>query len=83
MTPAPIRLERTVTMGLVATIFLQTAGALIWVGAAESRIAELERAMDRGWGISERLARLEGETAIVRDQLIRIERSLSYSEGEP
>ncbi|MEM7728938.1 MAG: hypothetical protein AAF311_06640 [Pseudomonadota bacterium] len=72
-----LKLERTVTLGLLATLFLQTAGALVWVGAADARINELEREMESRWGISERLARLEGETAIVREQLARIEHSLS------
>lgn len=73
----PMKIERTVTLGLIATVFLQTAGAMIWVGAAESRIAALEHEMKVRWGISQRLARLEGETAIVREQLQRIEDRLS------
>lgn len=73
----PMKLERTVTLGLIATVFLQTAGAMVWVGAAESRIATLEHEMKVRWGISQRLARLEGETAIVREQLQRIEDRLS------
>ena len=73
----PIRLERTVTLGLIVTVIVQTAGALIWAGAAESRISGLEHEMNVRWGISQRLARLEGETAIVREQLQRIEDRLS------
>ncbi|MEL6688395.1 MAG: hypothetical protein AAFP97_12345 [Pseudomonadota bacterium] len=72
----PMKLERTVTLGLIATVLLQTAGALVWVGAAESRIAGLEHEMNVRWGVSQRLARLEGETAIVREQLQRIEAHL-------
>lgn len=72
-----VKLERTVTLGLIVTLCLQTAGGLIWVGAAEARLAELEREVDSSWGISERLARLEGETAIMRHSLLRIEQSLT------
>ena len=72
----PMKLERTVTLGLVATVLLQTAGALVWVGAAESRIVGLEHEMNVRWDVSQRLARLEGETAIVREQLQRIEEHL-------
>ncbi|WP_298913635.1 hypothetical protein [uncultured Algimonas sp.] len=71
-----VRLERTVTLGLIATVFLQTAGALIWVGAAEARIEQLEREVETSWAISERLARLEGETAVMAHTLRRIEEAL-------
>lgn len=78
-----LKLENTVTLGLIATLLMQTAGALVWVGAADSRISDLEREMESRWGISERLARLEGETAIVREQLQRIELSLLPVRVEP
>ncbi len=73
---ATLKLERTVTLGLIATLFLQTAGALIWVGGAEARIEELERNLDINWSINERLARLEGETAMMHQMLRRIEEAL-------
>ena len=71
-----IRVERTVTLGLMATLFVQTAGGLIWVGAAEARIAALELEMDTRWEIGDRLSRLEGETAVMRHSLRRIEEAL-------
>ena len=73
----PVRLERTITFGLVMTLVFQPAGGLIWVGAAEARLAELEREFESQLAISERLARLEGETAIMRSSLLRIEQSLT------
>lgn len=76
----PIRLERTITFGLVMTLVLQTAGGLIWVGAAEARLSELEHRFDSQLAISERLARLEGETTIMRSSLLRIEQSLVHHE---
>jgi hypothetical protein len=72
----PIRLERTVTLGLIMTLVMQTAAGMLWVGAADARLSELEREVESRWGISERLARLEGETAMMRGSLQRIEMSL-------
>ncbi|MGJ8561085.1 MAG: hypothetical protein ACSHX3_12685 [Litorimonas sp.] len=73
---ASLKLERTVTLGLIMTLVIQTAAGLIWVGAADARLTELEREVESRWGISERLARLEGETAMMRGSLQRIELSL-------
>lgn len=73
---SPIKIERTVTFGLVATLLLQTAGGLIWVGSTEARMAELESEVDSSWGIKERLARIEGETAIMIQSLQRIEQAV-------
>lgn len=73
---APMKLERTITLGLIMTLVLQTAAGMIWVGAADARLSELEREVESRWGISERLARLEGETAMMRGSLQRIELSL-------
>jgi len=72
----PIRLERTVTLGLIMTLVMQTAAGMLWVGAADARLSELEREVESRWGISERLARLEGETTMMRGSLQRIEMSL-------
>lgn len=71
-----IRFERTITLGLIVTLSIQTAGALVWVGAAEARIAALEHELDTTLAISERLARLEGESAMMRISLRRIEEAL-------
>lgn len=72
----PMRIERSVTLGLIMTLVMQTAVGMMWVGGTEARFAELEREVDSSWGISERLARLEGETAFMRQSLLRIEQSL-------
>lgn len=71
-----LRLQRTVTLGLIMTLVMQTAAGMIWVGAADARLKELERDVESRWGISERLARLEGETAMMRGSLQRIELTL-------
>ena len=71
-----MRLDRSVGMALVVTVALETAAAIFWVGAAEARLGELERAHATSTEVVERLARLEGETAIMRDSLRRIEQAL-------
>ena len=42
MADKPLQIDRTVTFGLVLAVLVQTAGALLWAGAAEARLAHLE-----------------------------------------
>ena len=72
----PMKIDRSITLGLIMTLVMQTAVGMMWVGATETRLAQLEHEVDSSLGISERLARLEGETAMMRSSLQRIERSL-------
>ena len=72
----PFQLDRTVTIGLIFTIFAQTAGGLIWAGSAAARLNALEDQMIADANISERLARLEGQTSQMAKSLSRIEREL-------
>ncbi|WP_409433479.1 hypothetical protein ACJ3XI_02945 [Litorimonas sp. RW-G-Af-16] len=72
----PPRFDRTITMGLLLAVIAQTAGALIWAGAAEARLTALEMQAALTPGISERLARLEGQTDQMAQSLLRIEREL-------
>jgi hypothetical protein len=71
-----MKIERSVTLGLIMTLVIQIAVGMMWVGGTEARLAELERELESSWRISERLARLEGETAFMRQSLLRIEQSL-------
>lgn len=75
-----MRLDRTITFGLIATVLVQTAGGLIWAGAAAARLSALETQMALTPGISERLARLEGQTVHIEQSLMRIERRLNTHE---
>ena len=68
--------DRTVGMALLVTVALETAAAIFWVGSAEARLAELERAHTSSTEVAQRLARLEGETAIMRHSLRRIEEAV-------
>tara|TARA_R110002096_G_scaffold76151_1_gene180254 strand:+ start:312 stop:560 length:249 start_codon:yes stop_codon:yes gene_type:complete len=70
------RIERSVTLGVVVALALQTGGALIWAGAAGERLDRLEREMAPVAATSERLARLEEQMEQARESLARIERRL-------
>lgn len=71
-----LRLDRTITFGLMVTIIFQTAGGLMWVGAAEARLSALETQVALTLAVSERLARLEGQTEHIAHSLDRIEKRL-------
>jgi len=76
----PFQMDRTVTLGLVFTLLVQTAGGLVWAGSAAARLSALESEMDTHPAISERLARLEGQTSQMAHSLSRIERKLMSDE---
>lgn len=76
-----MKLDQKITLALLLTILLETAGALLWAGAAAQRLEAVERQADAGAGIAERLARLEAELAAVRAQLDRMERRLEAGDA--
>ncbi len=69
-------LDRRISLALVFAIAAQTAGALVWTGAAGERLSAVEEEMQLRRGVAERLARVEAELEAVRTQLDRIERKL-------
>ena len=71
-----LRLERKVPLALVATLVAQTGAALMWAGAAEQRLGDVERRIEGQTGAPERLARVEEQTLAMRAQLQRIEEKL-------
>lgn len=71
-TPAS-RFDRTVTLSLIFAVALQTAGALLWAGAAEARLLSLEAIHNTHPPMSERLARIEEQMEMTRLTLTRIE----------
>ncbi|MEO0400299.1 MAG: hypothetical protein AAF224_12865 [Pseudomonadota bacterium] len=73
--------ELRITVALGAALFLQSALALIWAGAAAERISQLERRADLYGVIIERTARLEEQVAGVRASLHRIETKLDRQES--
>lgn len=73
-----IRFERTVGFGIILTLAIQSAGALMWGGAAEARLHNLEQSSLNSAQISERMARLEEQMGMARQTLNRIEQRLGY-----
>lgn len=69
-------IDRRITVALLVTVFIQTAGALVWAGAAGERLAMVEQEVTERRSVTERLARVEAELEAVRAQLNRIERKL-------
>jgi hypothetical protein len=69
-------LDRRISLALVLAIALETAGALIWAGAAAERIDQLELHAGQSGQANERLARLEAQVTAMRAQLDRIEARL-------
>ena len=71
-----LHVDRTITFGLVLAVLVQTAGALLWAGAAEARLSQLETQAAAELPVAERLARLEEQMIGARQSLTRIERRL-------
>lgn len=68
--------EKKITLAFVLAVLVQTGGALVWAGSAAERITVLERNVEAGRPVGERLARVEAELGAVRAQLDRMERKL-------
>lgn len=73
------RFDRQVSLGLVITVFLQAAAALMWAGRASARIDDMQRRLDAQAPVAERLARLEAQADASRQSLARIEARLERS----
>lgn len=73
------RFDRQVSVGLVITVFLQAAAALMWAGRASARIDEMQRRLEAQAPVAERLARLEEQATASRQSLARIEARLERS----
>jgi len=66
-------IERRITIGFLVTVLIQTAVGLMWAGAAAQRISTLETEVAERRPVAERLARVEAELELMRQQLQRIE----------
>lgn len=71
-----LKIERTAGIGILVTLAIQTAGALIWGGAAEARLKTLETTAFTEPPVIERLARLEAQMTMAQRTLLRIEARL-------
>lgn len=76
MSNRTLQVDRSITFGLVLAVLVQTAGALLWAGAAEARLSTLEAQAAHEPSVAERLARLEEQMMGARESLSRIEHRL-------
>lgn len=71
------KLDRSIGLGIIVTVLVQSAGVFIWGGAAETRIKALEKLSANTLPIAERLVRLEEQMNMARQSLERIEQRLN------
>jgi hypothetical protein len=71
-----LKAPREIGWAVLFALAVQTAGALIWAGAASQRLTELERRTQSVEVLLERTARLEEQTNAMNASLRRIERKL-------
>ena len=74
-------LDKRVPIALIVAMAVQTAGALVWAGAAMQRIDYLEREVSAGSRIGERTARVEEQMRYLRQSVDRIETKLDRLTG--
>ncbi|MFN7164208.1 MAG: hypothetical protein ACK4P2_05255 [Hyphomonas sp.] len=74
--------DRRLTIGVILAVALQSAGVLLWAGAAAERVSTLEERVRAAQPVAERLARVEAELGAVRLQLDRIERKLEARDAK-
>ena len=72
-------LDHTISIGIIVTVAVQSAGVLIWGGPAESRLKALEKISANTLPVAERLVRLEEQMNMARQSLERIEQRLNSS----
>lgn len=72
-----LNVDRTISFALIATLILETAGALHWAGATENRVAALEAQAVHDRPINMRLTRLEEQVSGIRRSLERIEADIN------
>jgi hypothetical protein len=83
MAERALTIDRTITFSLGLAVLVQSASALLWVGAAEARLLALESVVNIKPPVSERLARIEEQMEMTRLSLSRIERQLDDTRTSP
>lgn len=73
--------DRRLTIGVILAVAVQSAGVLLWAGAAAERVSTLEERVRASEPVAERLARVEAELGAMRTQLDRIERKLEVRDA--
>lgn len=69
-------IERKLTLAVIFAIAMESAGVLIWAGAASERLKEVEVRVAAQAATAERLARVEVHLQLAAAQLDRIEKKL-------
>lgn len=72
-------LDKRVPVAIIIALMMQTAGALLWAGAASERLSTLEGRTQNLSQMSVRTARLEEQVTYMRATLDRIENKLDRS----
>lgn len=80
---APRTPDRFITAAMMLTLALETAGALVWAGTMQSRVASLEAISGQTLPINIRLTRLEEQVAAAVASLDRIEADIQNLEAKP
>lgn len=70
-------IERKLTLAVVVAVVLESAGVLIWAGAASERLKEVEVRVAAQAEMAERLARVEVHLELAAAQLDRIEEKVA------
>lgn len=70
-------IERKLTLAVVVAVVLESAGVLMWAGAATERLKEVEVRVAAQAEMAERLARVEVHLEQAAAQLDRIEEKVA------
>jgi hypothetical protein len=73
----PLVIDRTLTVGMLITLAIQTASGLIWAGGIQTRVVRLEVEAKQTLPINIRLTRLEEQVSAAVFTLHRIETEIS------
>lgn len=73
-------LERKLTLAVVFALIVESAGVLLWAGAATERLKEVELRVAQQAPMAERLARVEAHLQMQSAQLGRIESKVDRME---
>jgi len=74
--------DRTLTLGMLMTLAVQTASGLVWAGGIQTRITQLEVNSQQTLPINIRLTRLEEQVSAAQATLDRIETEISRRPGQ-
>lgn len=68
--------EKKVSVAVILALVVESAGVLLWTGAAAEKLREVEARVASQADMAERLARVEVRLELAGEQLERIEKNL-------